>query len=88
MKHAQSTLLLVFLILAGLIIGGLLGELAASVPALSWLNYGKEFGIPLSEPLVLDLGILKFKFAMIFHLNIASIIGLMLSLLGYKLIRL
>ena len=47
---------LLLMILAGVVLGGFIGQLSAGVPALRWLNYGQTFG--LSTPLVLDLGIL------------------------------
>ena len=46
------------LILAGIVIGGFIGSLFPS----TWLNYGQSFG--LSQPLVLDLGILSVTFAL------------------------
>ena len=45
--------ILVLFILSGLVVGGLLGELASSVDFLWWLSYGEEFGI--SNPITIDL---------------------------------
>ena len=75
---------LIFLF-AGIILGGLLGELASGVSYLSWLSYGKSFG--LTEPLVLDLSILEISFKCMFTLNVASIIGIIISILLYKSIK-
>ena len=36
---------LFLLLLAGVVLGGFIGELAKGVPALSWLGYGQSFGI-------------------------------------------
>ena len=74
-------ILLVF-ILSGLVIGGLLGELAVQVDALWWLGYGEEFG--LESPIVLDLSLIKVTFALMFKINIASIIGLGLAIFIYR----
>ena len=49
------------LILAGIVIGGFIGSLFPS----TWLNYGQSFG--LSQPLVLDFGILSVTFALSKH---------------------
>ena len=49
-KDKNIWVLLIF-ILAGLVVGGLLGELASRVDFLWWLSYGNSFG--LAEPLVL-----------------------------------
>ena len=73
--------LLVF-ILSGLVIGGLLGRLASTVPWLWWLSFEQEFG--LQSPLVLDLSILKLTFGLMFKINVASIIGMILSVFIYK----
>lgn len=73
--------LLVF-ILSGLVIGGLLGRLASTVPWLWWLSFEQEFG--LQSPLVLDLSILKLTFGLMFKINVASIIGMVLAVFIYK----
>ena len=73
--------LLVF-ILSGLVIGGLLGRLASSVPWLWWLSFEQEFG--LESPIVLDLSILKLTFGLMFKINVASIIGMILAVFIYK----
>ena len=80
----KNTWICILLILAGLVIGGLLGNLAQNVNSLSWLNYGQEFG--LSEPFVLNLSFLKLTFGIMFYMNVSSIIGLIISLVIYKFI--
>ncbi len=74
--------ILIVFILSGLVIGGLLGELAAHVDFLWWLSYGQEFG--LSSPLVLDLSIIKLTFALQLKINIASIIGMAIAIFIYR----
>ena len=76
-KEKNFWILLVFL-LSGLVIGGLLGELASRVSWLWWLAYGQEFG--LSEPLSLDLSVLKITFGCMIRINISSIIGMVLAI--------
>ncbi len=80
-REKNIWILLVFL-LAGLVVGGLLGRLASSVSWLWWLSYEQEFG--LQTPLVLDLSVLKLTFGLMFKINIASIIGMVLSIFIYK----
>ena len=53
---------LFLLLLAGIVLGGFIGSLAAGVPFLSWLNYGQTFGF--ANPIVLDLGILVITFGL------------------------
>ena len=80
-REKNIWILLVFL-LAGLVVGGLLGRLASSVSWLWWLSYEQEFG--LQTPLVLDLNVLKLTFGLMFKINIASIIGMVLAIFIYK----
>ena len=72
----------ILFILAGLVIGGLLGELASQVSWLWWLSFGQEFG--LQSPIVLDLGVATITFGLMVKINIASIIGVIVSLIIYR----
>ena len=83
MREKNIWILTIF-ILSGLVLGGLLGQLAAEVDLLWWLDYGESFG--LTSPLELDLNIIKLTFAISFKINVASIIGLIISIFIYKLI--
>ena len=75
---------LFLLLLAGIVLGGFIGTLAAGVPFLSWLNYGQSFGI--ANPVVLDLGILVITFGLTIRIAVASIIGVLIAILIYRLI--
>lgn len=81
MSINKSFWLLLIFILSGLVIGGLLGEFAGNA-GITWLSYGQEFGT--IEPLVLDLGLLKLTFGIIFRINITSIIGLLIAVFIYR----
>ena len=80
-KEKNIWILIIF-ILSGLVVGGLLGDLAGKVDFLWWLGYGETFG--LTSPLELDLSIIKITFALAFKINISSIIGLILAIFIYK----
>lgn len=75
---------LFLMILAGIMLGGFIGSLAAGVPGLSWLNYGQSFGF--ANPIVLDLGILVITFGLTIKITIASIIGILIAIIIYRLI--
>ena len=81
LKEKNFWILLIF-ILSGLVVGGLLGELASKIDFLWWLGYGESFG--LTSPLELDLSIIKITFALALKINISSIIGLILAIFIYK----
>nr|MBP3681360.1 DUF4321 domain-containing protein [Clostridia bacterium] len=78
----KSIWILMVFILSGLVIGGLLGAIAAKVDFLWWLSYGESFG--LSEPLKLDLSIIQLTFSLMFRINIASIIGMAIAIFIYR----
>lgn len=78
----KGTWVCILFILAGLVIGGLIGQLTEGVNFLWWLSYGQEFG--LTEPLQLDLGVVRLTFAIMFKINTASIIGVIISMIIYR----
>ena len=80
-REKNIWILLVF-ILSGLVVGGLLGDLAGKVYFLWWLSYGESFG--LSSPIELDLSIVQISFGLMFKINIASIIGMIIAILIYR----
>ena len=75
---------LFLLLLAGIMLGGFIGELASQVSFLSWLSYGQRFG--LTNPIVLDLGILVITFGLNIKITIASIIGVLIAILIYRML--
>ncbi len=80
-KEKNIWVLLIF-ILSGLVVGGLLGEIAGSVDWLWWLSYGQSFGI--STPVTLDLSVVIVTFALTFKISISSIIGMILAIVIYR----
>ena len=80
-REKNFWILLVFL-LSGLVIGGLLGEIASRIAFLWWLAYGQSFG--LTEPIKLDLSVINITFALMFKINIASILGMTLAIFIYR----
>lgn len=78
----KSIWILLIFICSGLVIGGLLGEMASQVEWLNWLAYGQKFG--LQEPLVLELNVIKITFGLMLNINIASIIGMAIALFLYR----
>lgn len=86
MKVEEKTLkrvnwVLVLLVLIGFMIGGFIGTYFEG----SFLNYGQSFG--LNTPIELDMGFIILTFGLKFHITIASVIGVIISLVVYKFIR-
>ena len=85
-RYKNGWMLLLF-ILIGVVLGGLIADVTAEVPALSWLSYGNTFGMNNSgNPLILDLGILVITFALQIKITVASIVGVILAIVVYKVI--
>ena len=80
-KEKNVWILMVF-ILSGLVVGGLLGDLAGKVDFLWWLGYGQSFG--LQNPIILDLSIVTITFGLMFKVNISSIIGMAIAIFIYR----
>ena len=74
--------ILLLLLLAGIVLGGFLGEATKIISLLSWLNFGQSFG--LDTPLVLNLGVLVITFGLTIRITMASIIGVAIALLIYR----
>ena len=72
---------LVILVLIGFVIGGFIGTYFDR----SFLNYGKSFG--LNTPIELDLGFILLTFGLKIQITIASVIGVVISLVIYRFIR-
>lgn len=73
---------LLLLLLAGIVLGGFIGNMAEGISWLSWLNFGETFGF--HTPLTLDLGILIITFGLTIKITMASIIGVAAALFIYR----
>ena len=49
--------ILLIMLLAGIVLGGFIGQLADGISWLKWMNYGQSFG--LDTPLVIDFGLFR-----------------------------
>lgn len=75
---------LFLLLLAGIVLGSFIAQATAGISALSWLNYGKSFG--LTQPLILDLGVLVLTFGLKIKITIGSIVGVIIGIIIYHFI--
>ena len=73
------------MLLAGIVLGGFIGQLADGISWLKWMNYGQSFG--LDTPLVIDFGLLVITFGLTIKITMASIIGVAVALFIYKMIQ-
>lgn len=75
---------LFLLILSGIVLGGFIGMLAEGISWLNWLSYGQSFG--LDAPIILNLGVLVITFGLSIKISIASIVGILIAILIYRLL--
>ncbi len=76
--------ILLIMLLAGIVLGGFMGQLANGISWLSWLNFGQSFG--LDSPLVINFGILIITLGLTIKITMASIIGIAIALIIYRMI--
>lgn len=79
MKRVNWVLVLV--ILVGFVLGGCIGTYFSN----TFLNYGQTFG--LTSPVVLNLGFFVLTFGCTIHITLASILGVVIALIAYRLLR-
>ncbi len=84
MSRGKNFWILLLFLLTGIVLGGFIGSLASGIPWLSWLNFGESFGV--TEPVILDFGILVITFGLTIRITMASIIGVIIAVITYRLI--
>ena len=82
--HYRNFWILLIMLLAGIVLGGFMGQMAEGIPWLGWLNFGQSFG--LDSPLVVNFGILGMTFGLTIKITMASIIGVAIALIIYRFI--
>lgn len=77
------TLFLVVVIVTAVVLGSVLGDAAAQVPGLGWLNLGVHAGI---DPVTVDLAVLTLTFGISISINVAqSLLVIVAVVLASKL---
>ena len=76
--------ILLMLILVGVVIGSFLGKFLGAYEMFAFLHFGQPFGIGLNNPFVLDIGIIQLSFALVFNINMLSIIGIIIAIVIFN----
>ncbi|ABW19308.1 DUF4321 domain-containing protein [Alkaliphilus oremlandii] len=80
MKKLRSSWMLVLFIATGVVLGSLIGNFFAS--AVPFLNYGPA---PLGlNNIEINLGVIYFQITLLLKINVASLIGLLLSVVIFN----
>ncbi|MFQ9872501.1 MAG: DUF4321 domain-containing protein [Oscillospiraceae bacterium] len=80
----KKNILLLFMVLAGIILGAVLANFCAGVPFLQWLAYGKTLGIDVGSPVVLDLSVIRLAFGLEIGINVAQILCIFVCILIWR----
>ena len=80
----KNVWILLIMLLAGIVLGCFMGQLANGISWLNWLNFGQSFG--LDSPLVINFGILVITLGLTIKITMASIIGIAIALIIYRMI--
>ena len=79
----KKQFLFLFYLLAGIIIGSLLGSVCRGIPSLSWLGYSNTIGFSPSSPAVMDLIVVRITFGFAMSVSVAQIITIALAMYIY-----
>ncbi|MBQ2823163.1 MAG: DUF4321 domain-containing protein [Oscillospiraceae bacterium] len=80
----KRTIAFLFFLLAGILLGTILGRVCENVSFLSWLAYTLSVGLDTGAPMVLDLIVFKLAFGFTLTVNAAQIICVIASLIIYN----
>ena len=79
----KKVLIFSLFLLAGVLMGTVLTEVASRVSFLSWLCWGDSIGFGWPNPAMLDLSILKVSFGITMELNVAKLLCVIAALSAY-----
>ncbi len=80
----KTKILLIGLLIAGAIIGALLGQTVSGTDVLGWLAYSKNISI---SPFTLNLVIIKLTFGIDFSMNIAQVLCMVIAIAVYPKLK-
>ena len=81
MRQQKSFIMFLIVMLIGLVIGGVLGDIFKE--SLSILAYGKTIGF---HPVTVDLSVIQFTIGFLMNINVASIIGIIIAIIIFKML--
>ena len=84
-KHKRYSLLAILVILIiGVVFGELVTYFTQDIAALNWLSIGHTIGM--QSPLVLDLSVITLTIGFTLQINVAVILGILISSLFYRFV--
>ncbi|OGO80715.1 MAG: hypothetical protein A2Y21_01695 [Clostridiales bacterium GWC2_40_7] len=87
MRNKKSPWILLLLILAGALIGGIAGGILAQYPSLAWISLGGANGyrelIAFSMNPLVDTHVIRLGFEFALRVNAGSLLGMILGIILY-----
>lgn len=83
----KNKLILIFLLLAGFVIGGLIAQVTTNIFFLKWLSFGMPIAINNGNPVAIDLAIFKISFGFFMQINVAEVVCIIIALLLHRRIK-
>jgi hypothetical protein len=83
----KDGVLFALLLVAGIVVGSMLGEVTRPVAGLSWLSYSKTVGISADRPLTLDLSVLRLAFGLELRISVAQVLCIIAGIFAYRRLR-
>lgn len=80
----RKTLIACFYTVAAVVLGALIAAAAVHIPFLSWLAFGKSIGLPVANPFIIDLSVLKIAFGFEVGVTVAHILSFIGAFFAYK----
>lgn len=82
-----SILLLIVLLIVAVVAGGAIASALQAFPWAGFLTYTKTFGIGDTQPITLDLSVLRLSFGLGLHINLTQVLCILAAILLYRKIR-
>ncbi|MDR3551933.1 MAG: DUF4321 domain-containing protein [Clostridia bacterium] len=82
----KHTFLLIFLIVAGFVVGGAIAQVTQGIGMLSWLSHSATIGIDAGKPAYIDLAFIQLALGFQMKLNVAEVVFMIAAVIvGRKL---
>ncbi len=83
MKISKKGIVFAFVVIGAMILGSMIAVMCDEVDILKFLSYSAAIGLENSNPLVLDLVILKITFGLSINISVAHVVTFIIAIFAY-----
>jgi hypothetical protein len=83
----KNTLILIFMLLAGFVIGGLIAQVTSNIFFLKWLSFSMPIAINNGNPVSIDLVLFRISFGFYMKINVSEVVCIIIALLLHRRLR-